>query len=110
MEVSAPRSRSDFDDMLWHISHEGVEYFIEDGKWFIRYLGRCRHLGDDNRCAIYEDRFDVCRGHPVDNCEFTGPYDFDYHFHTYEELKTYMDKRWERMRKAQRKRRRNEKR
>lgn len=106
LQVPGPRSHSDFDDMLWHISHRGVEYFVEDGKWFIRFIGRCQHLDKDNRCRIYGKRFEVCRNHPPDNCEFTGPYDFDYHFKTYKQLKDYMEARWERMRRSQRKRRR----
>jgi Fe-S-cluster containining protein len=96
VQIGTPRSKADFDDMLWHVSHEGVEYFVDSGKWYLLFHTRCSHLDSEGRCAIYEERFRVCREHPADRCEFWGG-KFDLHFRTYEDLKTYADARWRRL-------------
>ncbi len=104
IQISTPRSKADFDDMFWQISHERVEYFVDDGKWYLLFHARCSHLDSEGRCMIYEDRFRVCREHPADRCEFWGG-KFDLHFKTYEDLKTYADARWKRMAQNGRKKR-----
>ena len=100
IQVHGPRSRADFDDMLWHISHKNVEYFVEDGKWYLMVHARCDHLRKDNRCAIYEERFRICREHSTGNCEYSSGYSFDHHFRTYEELKAFAEARWAKNRRS----------
>lgn len=94
IQVDTPRSKRDFDDFLWMIAHRQVSIYIEKRKWFLMIHTQCCFLDTDtNRCAVYETRPEMCRDHSVKECEWHGPYDFDNHFKSYEDLKRWMKKR-----------------
>ena len=68
-----------------------AEYlYSDDGYWHVNVESRCRFLGEEGRCAIYEYRPNVCRdfGHD-EECEWTGESDFDRVFKTIPELEAY---------------------
>ena len=69
IQIDRPTRKVDVDEIRWFLAHHNVEVFIEDRKWYVQAYNRCKHLTEDNRCAIYEDRFQVCREHGVDECE-----------------------------------------
>jgi len=47
--------------------HENCEIQEHNGKHFLYIKNKCKHLGDDNLCAIYESRPEVCkRGYTED--------------------------------------------
>jgi len=92
--MDTPRSKADFDDLLWMIAHRQVSIYIEKRKWFLMVHTQCRFLDTDtNMCAIYEKRPRMCRDHTVKECEWHGSYDFDNHFKSYEDLKRWMKKK-----------------
>ena len=94
IQIDTPRSKRDFDDLIWMIAHRQVSIYIEKRKWFLMVHTQCRFLDTDtNRCAVYETRPEMCRDHSVKECEWHGPYDFDNHFKSYEDLKRWMKKR-----------------
>ena len=94
LQIDTPRSKRDFDDLVWMISHGQTSIYIEKRKWFLMIHTQCRFLDTDtNRCAVYETRPEMCRDHSVKDCEWHGPYDFDNHFKSYEDLKRWMKKR-----------------
>lgn len=87
-EIDVPTAKNDFDILRWYLMHPGVRVYCEDstGNWFIQFLSRCRFLGGDNLCTIYETRPQICRDLDADLCEFAqGPGD-RHLFTTLEEL------------------------
>jgi len=96
-QIDTPRSREDFDVLLWQISHERTEIYKDEDGWFLLLLLPCEHLQADGGCGIYEQRPKICRDHSSDNCEIdglAGEEDFDLYFRDYESLRKYCRKRF----------------
>ena len=69
VEIETPRSRWQIDQVRWLLLHENVAVYIgTDRRWYVEFRTRCRALGDDHRCTIYEDRPDLCRAYEVKTC------------------------------------------
>ena len=94
----APRSKSDFQHLLWQISHEGVELYKDESGWYLMFQGRCQHILPDGRCAIYDTRPPICREYSNDWCELdqSAEEGFELYFRNYEELLAYCKKRFKR--------------
>lgn len=92
--LDKPEDRDDFDAMHWYILHEGVSIHVDDeGDWYVNVVNRCRALGENNLCAAYDRRPEICRDHNDGVCEKNGvPYDFREQFSTPEELMAYAEK------------------
>ena len=57
-------------DVLWYLYHENVYVYLDcDGEWSVHFEARCRNLGDDMLCRIYEQRPHICRGFDNTSCE-----------------------------------------
>ncbi len=100
-KIPGPRSKYDFEHLLWQVAHEGVEVYKDEDGWFLLFHTRCRHLRADGRCGIYERRPQICRDYDNDYCEYDAPAEegFELHFRTYDELNAYCRRRfrrWER--------------
>ncbi|MFA7094961.1 MAG: YkgJ family cysteine cluster protein [Gammaproteobacteria bacterium] len=100
-QVPTPRSKYDFEHLLWQVSHENVQVYKDEGKWYLIVNSRCTHLLPDGRCRIYERRPQVCRDHSNDYCELDAPAEegFELFFDGYDSLREYCKKRfknWER--------------
>jgi hypothetical protein len=95
-KIPGPRSRRDFDELLWQLSHEHVQAYKNEDGWFLLVNNRCRHLQNDGRCGIYATRPQVCRDHTNDYCEFDAPAEdgFELFFDGYESLLKYCRKRF----------------
>lgn len=94
LEVDRPRSKRDYDDLLWMLAHQDVSVYVDKKKWYLMVHTQCKFLDmDTNCCTIYDTRPQMCREHSVDECEWHGPWDFDKHFMSYEELKQWMKKK-----------------
>ncbi len=61
LEIDAPGSADELEDIRWYLLHEGAWVWSDDGKWYLQVDRRCRFLGDDDRCTIYEARPRICR-------------------------------------------------
>lgn len=97
MEIDAPRSMTDFDQLLWQVSHPQIEFYKDDEGWFLMVTDiPCQHLSPTGGCGIYEKRPMVCREYSNDYCEFDEPAEtgFDLHFKDYESLDNYCRKRF----------------
>jgi len=92
----APRSKADFDHLLWQVSHQGVELYKDEGDWYLMFLGRCEHLQPGGACGIYDERPQICRDYDNDWCEYDAPAEagFELHFRNYAELLSYCRKRF----------------
>ncbi len=97
-KIPGPRSRYDFEHLLWQISHENVQVCRDRDGWYLIVNNRCTHLQDDGRCGIYEQRPQICRDHSNDYCEFDAPAEdgYDLFFDGYESLLAYCRQRFKR--------------
>ena len=97
-QIDTPRSKYDFEILLWQVSHEGVGAYKDDDGWFVMFESRCRHLLADGRCNIYEIRPTICRSHSNDYCEYDAPAEdgFDLYFPDYDSLLLYCKKKFKR--------------
>lgn len=97
-KIPGPRSRDDFDHLLWQLAHENIQAYKDSDGWFLLINNRCTMLGDDGRCRIYDTRPQVCRDYSNDYCEFDAPAEegFELFFRDYDELLAYCRKRFRR--------------
>ncbi|MDX2505330.1 MAG: YkgJ family cysteine cluster protein [Gammaproteobacteria bacterium] len=94
--IDAPKSKADFDYLLWQISHRDIQVFKDDDGWFLSILQPCVHLLTDGGCGIYDVRPMICREHSNEYCEFDSPAEegFDLFFDGYKALNDYCKKRF----------------
>ncbi|MBF0217644.1 MAG: YkgJ family cysteine cluster protein [Candidatus Omnitrophica bacterium] len=84
MDLKTPRSNEDFDKIRWYLAHENVVVYVDKGKWYLDIKNRCRYIGADNKCVIYDTRPGVCREHDEADCEY---HDQDYgHEHVFGDI------------------------
>jgi Fe-S-cluster containining protein len=68
--IDAPNTVKAATEILWHLYHDHVSVYRDgDDEWMVQFETRCRHLADDNKCAIYETRPPICREYAADTCE-----------------------------------------
>ncbi|MEK6799834.1 MAG: YkgJ family cysteine cluster protein [Planctomycetota bacterium] len=72
LPLDTPRNARDYDDVRWYLMHEGVMVYVEEGRWYIQLQARCRNLGADNRCMVYETRPTICREYEPGDCDYSG--------------------------------------
>ena len=97
-QIDTPRSKYDFEILLWQASHDGVGAYKDDDGWFVMFESRCQHLLVDGRCNIYEIRPAICRTHSNDYCEYDAPAEdgFDLYFPDYDSLLQFCRKKFKR--------------
>ncbi len=79
LPMDKPTSRRDFDDIRWYLMHEGITVFVEEGDWYVQYQTRCKNLGADHLCQVYETRPEICREYEPGECDYTnGDYGYDH--------------------------------
>ncbi len=99
--IDTPRSKQDFRQLLWQVSHRNVKLYKDSDGWTLLVDGHCQHLEIDGRCGIYKDRPDICHQHSNSYCEFDAPAEagFELYFETYFDLLKYCEKRFKRWQK-----------
>lgn len=97
-QIDTPRSKYDFEILLWQVSHKDVGAYKDEDGWFVIFESRCQHLLVDGRCNIYEIRPAICRSHSNDYCEYDAPAEdgFDLYFPDYDSLLRYCKKKFKR--------------
>ncbi len=97
-QIDTPRSKYDFEILLWQVSHKDVGAYKDEDGWFVIFESRCQHLLVDGRCNIYEIRPTICRSHSNDYCEYDAPAEdgFDLYFPDYDSLLRYCEKKFKR--------------
>lgn len=95
-QIDTPKSKYDFEILLWQVSHKGVGAYKDEDGWFVMYDALCTHLEMDGRCGIYDDRPSICRTHKNDFCEYDAPAEdgFELYFPDYSTLLAYCKKRF----------------
>ena len=96
--IDTPRSKVDFQHLLWQVSHDHVKAYKDEDGWTLLIEAKCQHLQIDGACGIYATRPQICRDHSNEYCEFDAPSEdgFDLYFRNYEELHAYCKKRFKR--------------
>lgn len=94
--IETPRSKHDFDHLLWQVSHDNVAVYKDEDGWYLLFDTRCSHLLPDGRCGIYDARPQVCRDHANDYCEYDSPAEegFDLWFPDHAALLAYCRRRF----------------
>lgn len=68
--IDGPANAKSASEILWHLYHEGISIYRDgDNEWMVQFESRCRHLQDDNKCGIYEQRPHICRDYSEESCE-----------------------------------------
>lgn len=96
--IDTPRSKVDFQHLLWQVSHDHVKAYKDVDGWTLLIEAKCQHLQIHGACGIYATRPQICRDHSNEYCEFDAPSEdgFDLYFQNYEELLAYCKKRFKR--------------
>lgn len=87
--IDKPTDWQDFDYLRWYLLHERASIFVEDGCWYLLVHNRCKHLGEDQLCGIYETRPQICRDYTTDNCEYEDNWVYDHYWETPEQIEEY---------------------
>ncbi len=97
-EIDTPKTKDEFDVLLWQISHRGVHVFKDCNGWYLLVQAPCTHLLPDNRCGIYDVRPAICREHSTEGCERDVAIDAgcELYFQNYAELDNYCRERFKR--------------
>jgi uncharacterized protein len=97
-QIDTPRSKIDFDHLLWQISHQNIRIYKEKRTWYLLIESRCNHLKAGGGCNIYESRPEVCRAYSNDYCEYDEPAEknFTAYFPDYDSLLAFCKKRFKR--------------
>ena len=97
-QIDTPRSKHDFDFLIWQISHRDIRIYKDEGSWYLLAENPCTHILPDGRCGIYDDRPQICRDYSNDYCEFDAPAEdgFELYFDDYKALLKYCKKRFKR--------------
>jgi Fe-S-cluster containining protein len=72
LPIDKPKTPGDFNDIRWYLLHENVEVFVEEGDWYVEFKARCKALGPDRLCKVYETRPRICRQYKTGSCEYYG--------------------------------------
>ena len=72
LPLDKPTTKRDYDDIRWYLMHQGISVYVEDGDWYVQFQTRCKNLGVDNRCGIYESRPKICREYEPGECDYAG--------------------------------------
>jgi hypothetical protein len=66
LEIDAPETAEDYDDLRWYLAHHDVALFIDGPEWYLQVNTPCRYLRPDQGCAIYDRRPQICRDYGWD--------------------------------------------
>lgn len=104
VHIDTPKTKVDFDELEWFLAHENISAYKDDeNDWILEIMTPCKNL-KDNKCAVYENRPNVCRQYDPDNCTHNSEeIPTKILFRTSEEVRTFADKRWNKMKKAAKK-------
>ncbi len=91
LPIEIPEDWADFEFMRWYLLHDRATVFVEDESWYILVHTKCKFLGEDNRCGIYDTRPQICRDYTTDKCEYEDDWVYDLYFETPEQIEQYAE-------------------
>ena len=69
LRMTPPVTAEELAGARWRLHFENIELHVRGGEWTMRIKGRCRYLGDDSMCTIYDQRPKPCRDHRPPYCQ-----------------------------------------
>lgn len=91
LPIEEPETFKDYEFIRWFLLHDRASVFKEDDDWYLLVHTKCKHLGDDNRCGIYETRPQICRDYTTKNCEYEDDWTYDFYLETPEQVAEYAE-------------------
>lgn len=91
LPIEEPTDWEDYEFIRWYLLHERATIFVEEESWYLLVHNRCKHLGDDNLCGIYETRPPICRDYTTDKCEYEDAWVYDHYWETAEQVWEYAE-------------------
>ena len=91
LPIDTPEEWKDFQYIRWYLLHNRASVFVDDDTWYLLVHTKCKHLGDDQMCGIYETRPDICREYTTDACEYEESWVYDQYFETPEQIAEYAE-------------------
>lgn len=91
LPIDKPTEWADYDAIRWFLFHDRAAVFIEKGDWYLLVYTPCKHLGETNRCSIYDERPKICREYSTDDCEYEDDWVYDHYFETSEQVEEYAE-------------------
>ncbi len=74
IEVEAPGTPREYDQLVWVLHHRGLELYIErPGRWMLHIETRCEKLNEHGRCGIHGKHPVLCREYDPRTCERRAP-------------------------------------
>lgn len=74
IEVEAPRTPREYDQLVWVLHHRGLELYVErPGRWMLHIETRCGKLNEQGRCGIHGNHPALCREYDPRTCERRSP-------------------------------------
>ncbi|WP_435019616.1 YkgJ family cysteine cluster protein [Tundrisphaera sp. TA3] len=89
--IKQPTTWDDFDEARWYLAHGRTLIYVEEGKWYLVVMTRCKYLGPDERCRIYFSRPKICRDYTTAECEYDEDWTFEKVFEASEQLWEYAE-------------------
>ncbi|MCK5612259.1 YkgJ family cysteine cluster protein [Candidatus Pacearchaeota archaeon] len=95
IEIDTPETKEDFENIRWYVAHKNIIVYVdEDDVWHIEFQTTCEHLGEANKCQVYEKRPEICRQYDHDECHFHNDYEEKHTFGNIEEIDKYIKKKF----------------
>jgi len=91
LPIDAPDTWREFDFMRWFLLHEGATVFRDEDTWYLLQHSKCRHLGDDQLCGIYEHRPEICRKYSTTRCEYEDSWVYEQYWELPEQVLEYAE-------------------
>lgn len=101
MQIDTPEDKEDFENIKWYVAHQGTTAYVEEGEWYLEIKSRCKYLGGDNRCTVYDRRPQMCRDYGNDdkgevNCHMSeGEMQHEHFFSTIEDIEFYVNEHYD---------------
>lgn len=91
LPIDTPNDWDDYENIRWYVLHQHAGVFTEDGAWYLVVHTRCKNLTEDNLCADYENRPNICRSYTMGRCEYDDDWVYDHYFETPEQVYEYAE-------------------
>ncbi len=91
LPIDTPEGKGDLEFIRWYLLHNGATVFTEDDTWYLLVHSKCKHLGDDQLCGIYETRPQICRDYTTENCEYDDDWVYEHYWETPEQIAEYTE-------------------
>ena len=70
VQIPAPKDKRDLEELSWFLAHRDISVYVESRRWHLVVRTPCKYLTDENLCAVYSERPEVCRDYSTEHCEY----------------------------------------